>query len=114
VSIPRFLFLPCSNGAEDWLAQEVAQITGATPEAGRGGVWVAGDARTAMQLNLESRIAQRVLWPLAEGPYRSTEDLYALARRVPWGDWITPQQTLRVDVVAMRCPLQSLNFSARG
>jgi len=67
-----------------------------------------------MQLNLESRIAQRVLWPLAEGPYRSTEDLYALARRVPWGDWITPQQTLRVDVVAMRCPLQSLNFSARG
>ncbi len=109
------LFLPCASGSEAWLAEEVQRIVGAAAppaEAGRGGVWVQGDERTAMQLNLESRIAQRVLWPLAEGPYRSTEDLYALGRRVPWGDWITPQQTLRVDVVAMKSPLQSLNFAA--
>ncbi len=106
------LFLPCASGSETWLAEEVQRITGRAGEIGRGGVWVEGDERTAMQLNLESRLAQRVLWPLADGPYRSTEDLYALGRRVPWGDWITPQQTLRVDVVAMRSPLQSLNFSA--
>jgi putative N6-adenine-specific DNA methylase len=109
---PRLLFLPCASGAEALLADEVLRITGQAAEAGRGGVWVEGDERTAMQLNLESRLAQRVLWPLAEGPYRSTEDLYALGRRVPWCDWITPQQTLRVDVVAMKSPLQSLNFSA--
>jgi putative N6-adenine-specific DNA methylase len=106
------LFLPCASGSEAWLADEVQRITGRRGETGRGGVWVPGDARTAMQLNLESRIAQRVLWPLAEGPYRSTEDLYALGRRVPWVEWITPQQTLRVDVVAMKSPLQSLNFAA--
>ena len=106
------LFLPCASGSEAWLADEVLRITGQAGETGRGGVWVEGDERTAMQLNLESRIAQRVLWPLAEGIYRSTEDLYALGRRVPWCDWITPQQTLRVDVVAMNSPLQSLNFSA--
>ena len=118
-SIPRparpraaTLFLPCAGGAEDWLAAEVLRITGATAETGRGGVWVQGDERMAMQLNLESRLAQRVLWPLVEGPYRDEHDLYALARRVPWGDWITPQQTLRVDMVAMRSPLQSLNFTA--
>ena len=108
----RLLFLPCASGAEALLADEVLRITGTGAEAGRGGVWVQGDERTAMQLNLESRLAQRVLWPLVEGPYRSTEDLYALGRRVPWCDWITPQHSLRVDVVAMRSPLQSLNFSA--
>ncbi len=109
---PATLFLPCASGAEPLLADEVQRITGRAAEVGRGGVWVTGDEHTAMQLNLESRLAQRVLWPLVDGAYRSTQDLYDLGRRVPWCDWITAQQTLRVDVVAMQSPLQSLNFSA--
>jgi putative N6-adenine-specific DNA methylase len=106
------LFLPCAGGVEALLADEVLRITGVTAEATRGGVWVQGDERTAMQLNLESRLATRVLWPLVDGPYRDEHDLYALAMRVDWNHWITPEQTLRVDVTAQRSPLQSLNFSA--
>jgi len=110
------LFLPCAGGVEALLADEVQAITGGAGETTRGGVWVQGDSRTAMQLNLESRLATRVLWPLADGPYRDEHDLYALARSVPWGEWITPEQTLRVDVTAGRgkfaSPLQSLNFAA--
>ncbi len=106
------LFLPCAGGAEALLLDEVLRITGRLGEPTRGGVWVQGHERTAMQLNLESRLAQRVLWPLIEGPYRDEHDLYALARRVPWGDWITPEQSLRVDVSAQRSPLHSLNFAA--
>jgi putative N6-adenine-specific DNA methylase len=110
------LFLPCAGGAEALLAAEVQRITGSAGEATRGGVWVDGDWRTAMQLNLESRLAQRVLWPLIDGPYRDEHDLYDLARHVPWVEWITPAQTLRVDVNAGRgkfgSPLQSLNFAA--
>jgi putative N6-adenine-specific DNA methylase len=106
------LFLPCAGGVEALLADEVQRITGTTAEATRGGVWVEGDARTAMQLNLESRLATRVLWPLIDGYYRDEHDLYELARRVPWGEWISPAQTLRVDVSAQRSPLQSLNFAA--
>jgi putative N6-adenine-specific DNA methylase len=106
------LFLPCAGGAEALLADEVQRITGRAGEATRGGVWVEGDQHTAMQLNLESRLAQRVLWPLIDGPYRDEHDLYDLACQVPWPDWITPAQTLRVDVNAQRSPLQSLNFAA--
>ncbi|MDQ2780419.1 MAG: THUMP domain-containing protein [Pseudomonadota bacterium] len=105
------LFLPCAGGVEALLAEEVGRITGVPGEPGRGGVWTEGNERSAMQLNLESRLAQRVLWPLIEGPYRDEHDLYDLARRVPWTHWITPEQTLRVDVVAMRSPLKSLNFT---
>ena len=94
------------------LADELTRITGSAAEATRGGVWVEGDERTAMQLNLESRLATRVLWPLAEGRYRDEHDLYDIARHVPWEHWITPEQTLRVDVAAMRSPLKSLNFAA--
>ena len=106
------LFLPCGSGVEALLADEVQRITGTAAEAMRGGVWVEGDAHTAMQLNLECRLATRVLWPLIDGYYRDEHDLYDLARRVPWADWISPAQTLRVDVSAQRSPLQSLNFAA--
>ena len=106
------LFLPCGAGVEPLLADEVARIAGRAADAGRGGVWVEGDALLAMRLNLESRLAQRVLWPLAEGAYRDEHDLYRLARTVDWPAWITPEQTLRVDVSAQRSPLASLNFAA--
>ena len=106
------LFLPCAAGAESWLAEEVQRITGHEAEAGRGGVYVEGGEREAMQLNLESRLAQRVLWPLAEGRYRDEVELYQIARQVDWPRWITPQQTLKVDVSAQRSPLRSLNFAA--
>ncbi|MCY7315202.1 MAG: THUMP domain-containing protein [Rubrivivax sp.] len=106
------LFLPCAGGVEALLADEVLRITGTAAEATRGGVWVEGDAHTAMALNLHSRLATRVLWPLTGGAYRDEHDLYAMARHVDWPHWITPEQTLRVDVAAQRSPLQSLNFSA--
>jgi putative N6-adenine-specific DNA methylase len=109
------LFLPCAGGVERLLADEAARITGGRSEAARGGVWVdapEGDEPAAMRLNLESRLATRVLLPLADGPYRDEHDLYALARRVDWARWLTPEHTLRVDVQAMKSPLKSLNFAA--
>jgi putative N6-adenine-specific DNA methylase len=112
------LFLPCAGGVEALLADEAARIVGGQPEPARGGVWVdaasSGDSDelAAMRLNLESRLATRVLVPLADGPYRDEHDLYDIARRVDWGRWLTPADTLRVDVQAMRSPLTSLNFAA--
>jgi putative N6-adenine-specific DNA methylase len=107
------LFLPCAAGAEPLLADECVRLLGADTVAlaARGGVRVRGNAVAAMRLNLHSRLAQRVLWPLAQGPYANEHDLYALARTVPWGDWITPAQTLRIDTTAQRSPLTSLNFA---
>jgi putative N6-adenine-specific DNA methylase len=107
------LFLPCAQGVEALLVDEVKRLGARHPKAQRGGVAVDGDTLFAMKLNLESRLAQRVLWPLAHGAYRHEQDLYDLARdRVHWVDWITPRQTLRVDTTAQRAPLQSLNFAS--
>jgi putative N6-adenine-specific DNA methylase len=107
------LFLPCAAGAEQFLADECRRVLGAKTRliVARGGVTVEGDERAAMTLNLESRLAQRVLWPLVHAPYRHEQDLYDIARGVRWPDWITPRQTLRVDTTAQRSPLRSLNFA---
>ena len=107
------LFLPCAAGTEAFLAEECRRVLGPRTRmlVARGGVTVEGDERAAMALNLESRLAQRVLWPLAHGPYRHEQDIYDMAREVRWQDWITPEQTLRVDTTAQRSPLRSLNFA---
>jgi putative N6-adenine-specific DNA methylase len=111
MSLP--LFLPCAAGVEALLAEEVARLLpDATVRAARGGVGLAGDPHEVMVLNLESRLAQRVLIEVGEGPYRDEDDLYALAHDIAWSDWITPRQTLRVDSTAQRSPLRSLNFAA--
>ena len=109
------LFLPCAAGVEPFLAVEVAQILNEVPEAVgvvRGGVRVEADWTEMMQLNLQVRLAQRVLIQLADQPYRTEDDVYAAAFDVPWGDWFTPKQRFRVDVTAQHCPLKSLNFAA--
>jgi putative N6-adenine-specific DNA methylase len=107
------LFLPCAAGVEPLLADEVKRILpGRMVHVGRGGVGVDGDPADVMALNLESRLAQRVLAEVASGPYQHEDDIYALARSVDWTQWITPQHTLRVDTTAHRSPLRSLNFVA--
>jgi putative N6-adenine-specific DNA methylase len=111
---PDFLFVTCANGSEELLAEECVRLLGPNQGvvAGRGGVMVDESVENAMRLNLWSRIAQRVLWPMVDGDYRDERDLYELGRRINWSEWITPDETIRVDVTAQRSPLQSLNFAA--
>ncbi len=107
------LFLPCAGGVEEWLADEVARLLPqANAQTRRGGIALRGGMREVMLLNLESRLAQRVLVEVAEGPYRDEHDLYALARTVDWQRWLDARQTLRVDTTAQKSPLKSLNFAA--
>jgi putative N6-adenine-specific DNA methylase len=106
-------FLPCAAGVEALLATEVQRVLPDTAvHTLRGGVALDGGPHEVMVLNLESRLAQRVLVEVAEGPYRDEQALYDLAASVDWMQWITPEHTLRVDTTAHRSPLRSLNFAA--
>ena len=106
------LFLSCPAGVEPWLDEEVrAILPGARVEVLRGGVAVKSDAIGVMRLNLESRLAQRVLIELVNGPYGNEDHIYSLARRVDWTQWISAANTIRVDTTAQRSPLRSINFA---
>jgi putative N6-adenine-specific DNA methylase len=125
---PVVLYLSCPSGVESLLAQEAARILDdrARITESRGGIEVSSKAIPggapkdhlaaladfAMRLNLESRLAQRVLWRVASRVYRNEDDIYHLGRSVDWSAWITPRNTLRVDVTSRRSHLQSLNFAA--
>ncbi|MCB1886192.1 MAG: class I SAM-dependent RNA methyltransferase [Rhodocyclaceae bacterium] len=104
-------FSPCPRGLEAMLADELAGLGASGVSAGQGGVAWAGDWLLAQRANLESRIATRVLWQVAEGRYRSEEDIYRLAYGVTWAKWFTSDETLRVNVTAQKSPLKSLEFT---
>ncbi|MBS0292975.1 MAG: class I SAM-dependent RNA methyltransferase [Proteobacteria bacterium] len=109
------LFLPCAAGVEGFLADEVHGLTGLTGQdllVGRAGVLLRAGWRDALRLNLHSRLAQRVLVQLADGPYRGEDDIYALAADVAWEAWFTPRQSFKVEITAQHSPLKSLNFAA--
>jgi putative N6-adenine-specific DNA methylase len=106
------LFLPCAAGVEALLATEIKRITGIDGKAWRAGVQLQGSWRDALQLNLHSRLAQRVLIELQHNQYRSEQDLYNAAANVAWEIWFTPKQTFKVEITAQHSPLQSLNFAA--
>jgi putative N6-adenine-specific DNA methylase len=106
------LFLPCAAGVETLLASEVQRITGIQGKAWRAGVQLRGSWRDALQLNLHSRLAQRVLIELQHGQYRNEQDLYNAAASVAWEIWFTPKQTFKVEITAQHSPLTSLNFAA--
>jgi len=107
------LFLPCAAGVEALLAEEVRGLlpSAAVAEV-RGGVALSGDPLEVMTLNLESRLAQRVLVEVGHCDYRAEQELYDLARAIDWSEWMTPRHTLRVDTTVHRSPLRSVNFAA--
>ena len=109
------LFLPCAAGVEDFLAQEVHEITGLQGEdlrVMRGGVNLRSSWRDAMRLNLYSRLCQRVLVQLHVGEYLNEQDLYKAASDVAWEIWFTPKESFKIEITAQHSPLQSLNFAA--
>jgi putative N6-adenine-specific DNA methylase len=106
------LFLPCAAGAEEFLAAEAGDIVPGGARLQRGGVAVRGSWREALQLNLHSRIAQRVLVQLAHAPYRDEGDLYAAASAVAWEIWFDVKQSFKVEITSQHSPLKSLNFAA--
>jgi putative N6-adenine-specific DNA methylase len=109
-TIKRHFFAPCPRGLEALLAEELKIIGADSILPTDGGVGFSGTLETAYRANLHSRLASRILWRLAEKPYRSEEDVYQVAMGIPWPELFDVSCTLRVDVNAIKCPLKSLDF----
>jgi putative N6-adenine-specific DNA methylase len=103
-------FATCPRGLEVQLVDELTAVGARQTETVAGGVAFSGDWETCYRANLWSRLATRILWRVAQGPYRREEDIYRLAHDVPWHDRFSVRRTLRVYMTAIRCPLKSLDF----
>ena len=103
-------FATCPRGLELLLAVELRQLAAEKVHAVGGGVQFGGEFSLCYRVNLESRIASRILWQVAAEGYRNEDDIYHTAYALPWSDWFDAARTIRVDVSATKSPLTSLNF----
>jgi len=103
-------FAPCPRGLEGLLCTELAALGAGDVARKPGGAAFTGPFTLGYRVNLESRLASRVLWLIAEGRYRDEDDLYQAARDLYWPDLFGVDRTIKVKVSAQRCPLKSLDF----
>ncbi|WIM04649.1 MAG: THUMP domain-containing protein [Candidatus Nitricoxidivorans perseverans] len=103
-------FSPCPRGLEPLLAEDLAAAGAADIRIVPGGAAFSGSRETCYRVNLESRIATRVLRRLAAADYGSEDDLYKLALDIDWSRYFPVERTIRIYVTATRSPLKSLEF----
>lgn len=92
------------------LAEELAELGAREPKAAEAGVSFTAPFDYAYTANLHSRIASRVLWRVAQFPYKSEIDVYEGARAVRWREHFSAEHTFRIDTNAHRSPVKSLDF----
>jgi len=103
-------FASCPRGLEGVLAEELKALGAADIQTADGGTGFRGPYVLCRRVNLESRIASRVLWRVGYCSYRSENDIFNAARKIRWAQWFGPKQTIRVDTAAIKSPLQSIDF----
>lgn len=108
--MPDF-FATCPRGLEKLLADELTSFGAKDVRSTDGGVGFSGDWPTCYRINLQSRLASRILWRVKEAtPYRNEQDVYKAVFDLPWQRWFDVQNTMLVKVTAIQSPLKSLEF----
>jgi putative N6-adenine-specific DNA methylase len=103
-------FATCPRGLEQVLAAELNALEAHDIKPVDGGAAFAGDLALCYTVNLESRVASRVLWQVGHARYRTEHDIFDAARALPWARLFDVGRTIRVNVSAIKSPVRSLDF----
>ncbi len=107
------LFASCPKGLEYLLKDELVAL-GATDAAEQAaGVQFRGDLATAYRCCLWSRLANRIVLPLAEFPLASAADLYDGIRAIDWAALVSPLSTFAVDFSGTNAIINNSQFGAQ-
>ena len=107
------LFATAPQGLEDLLAVELAGLGFDEVKAGRGGVRFQADLAGGYRACLWSRVANRVLLPLAEFTAADDDALYDGTARIEWLDHLGPDNTLAVSFTGIRAAIGHDRFAAQ-
>ncbi|RMG14235.1 MAG: RNA methyltransferase [Deltaproteobacteria bacterium] len=105
-------FVPAAKGTEGVLKRELAAFLGRPVRGQRGGACFRGTLVDGLQVCLFSRIGQRVLLAVGEGPADDGDALYTAARSVPWERMLTPETPFSVRATGGNAALRHGHFIA--
>jgi putative N6-adenine-specific DNA methylase len=103
-------FATCPRGLEALLADELLVQRALKIVVTDGGVSFEGSLDTMYRVNLHSRIATRIMSRVGQGSYATEDDIYKATFKLHWPSWFKVNQTIRVKVTGVKCPLKSLDF----
>jgi putative N6-adenine-specific DNA methylase len=106
------LFVTCPQGFEPLLTNELVGLGISNIRHGFRGVYVPLEMENVYKINYASRLATRVLWPLAHFPCRDREDLYAQAKKIRWNNFLTAKKTFSIDANVHHPALRNSLFAA--
>ena len=107
------LYVTAPAGTADLAADELAAFGATEIKAQRGGVACFGSLETAYRACLWSRVANRVLLPIADFPAPTPDALYAGARDVDWREHLSLDDTLAVDCTSSRSAITHTQFASQ-
>ncbi len=105
-------FATTPKAMEELLAAELRQLGATDVKPERAGCSFAGTLETAYRVCLWSRIATRVLLPIARFPAPTPEALYDGVKAIDWSEHLAPSGTLAVDFASSRSAITHTHFGA--
>lgn len=106
-------FASCPKGLEYLLRDELIALGAEDVHETLAGVRFSGNLETAYRACLWSRLASRILLPVAEFDAASDEALYAGVQSIDWAQHIAPNATMAVDANTAQSKLAHSQFLAQ-
>lgn len=110
--MPTF-FATTPRGVAPLLVQELQDLDAIEIREGRAGVHFSGGLECAYRACLWSRLANRILYPLASFAAADTEQLYQGAQSIDWSRHLDNNLTLAVDCTLVKSTLNHSQFVTR-
>ena len=109
----RAYFATCAKGLEYLLRDELVALGASDVHEALAGVRFAGDLRAGYRACLESRLASRILMPLAEFDAADADALYAGVGKIDWSEHLEADGTIAVDANSAASALSHTQFVAQ-
>lgn len=107
------LFASCPKGLEGLLADELVALGAEKVKEHVAGVTVRGTLGVAYRLCLWSRLANRILLPVARARVDSAQALYDVVASVSWHEHFGPEATFAVDFAGTIPAIDNTQFGAQ-
>jgi len=111
MSSEQTFFATAAHGLEKLLAAELTAMGAAEVVEEMGGVHFNGPLKLALRACLWSRLASRILMPIAAFPADNSDQLYAQVLQIDWRQHLDKGRTLAVDAHVAQSNLDHSRFA---
>ena len=105
-------FATCPKGLEELLQEELSRLGAESCKQTVAGVFFVGPLALAYRACLWSRLANRILMPLAKFDCDQADQLYQGVQQVRWLDHLRPSGSFSVDFNGLSTGIRNTHFGA--